>query len=1171
MIRRFHPVVTIALLMVCMAVAQDFRATISGQVTDSSGSAIPNAKVTVTQKSTGQATVVNTNTEGFYTVPYLQPSAYDVEVSANGFKPERAQEVTLLVAQKLELPFRLNVGGVSEVVEVSASAEAIQTADASGGLNFDSLQASEYALNGRQVYMLMDITPGVQFTVESFGQAGQSGTRGWDVSSNYVMSGGVQGTNSFSLNGAPISLTGQWQMAPNMEAIQEFKVQVNTYDASIARTGGGSVNSTLKSGTNAWHGSLFDFVRNNILDSNYTQNNRAGKPLGKHITNQFGGTVGGPIHKNRDFIFGSFEGFRELLPSPVTASVPPLDLLDGQHFTKYGMNVFDPLTGHTCVAGKDASSCRATYIRDPFPGNAIPLNRMSPIGLKILSYYPAPNVPNLAPNAYTNDLVLSNNEAKFGYNQPMVRWDRTIDDADRLSVIFTFQKGFSYRNTTGIPYPAIGGDINQQRQDYNFIATWTRIVSPTTIVDLRASFGRYNQTLPCGELGAVTAKGLGMTGTVNSSRDPQGFPPYIAVDQFATLFCNNNPVFKWAADNQWNVVPTLTKVLGNKTLRFGADMIYAMRADAGTGYANGNYSFNRYGTQQYPTSSINNKDGSGIADLMLGIPGSGYVDSNDTYYRTWPYWGVFAQDDWKVRRNLTVNLGLRYDVQLPLVERWNRQNQPFDFTAVNPLSANTLTAWNAAAAAYNAANPKYPYPVAPTAILGGKTFIDPANTRRIYNTDWTDVQPRVGIAWAFAPRTVLRAGAGIFYRTAAQNGYSDGFSQQTTYQRSINGDVTPSAGLTGDYSLQNLFPNGLLQPTGSSLGLQTGAGNALSFDGRQRVIPRTYQFSFGIQRQVRSDAVLDVSYVGSKTVHETLTSTYNLDAIPWQNYQQCMVDSSYCDRTVTNPFYGVAPVTSSMGSGKTIAANKLMSPYPLFNNGVSIATNPWAHYRYNSLQLRLVKRFTGDRNKGGALTAVFGYSFSKNFQDANFLNIYDAKPVHELVSYDKPQNLSLSGVWDLPFGRGRHFLAAAAPVVNAALGGWSMQYVYTYRSGNPVGGIDAINYCGTILVSDQTNTHWFNNDPTCYKARATYSLRNVPDRYGWLRQMDQMNVNLSASKMFKATERFRFSLRAEAFNLMNHPLYGAPSTSFTGATFGQLPADQQNFPRVIQVSGRILF
>jgi hypothetical protein len=221
--------------------------------------------------------------------------------------------------------------------------------------------------------MMMELSPGVLFTQEEFGATGFSGTRGWDVNSSFAMGGGKSGTNSFGLNGAPISLTGQFQLAPNVDAIQEFKVMTNTYDASQGRTGGGAVNTTIKSGGNAWHGSLSEFMRNNLLDANYTQLNAAGKPRGKHIVNQFSGTIGGALRKNKDFIFASFEGWRERVPFPVVADTPPLPLRDGQHFSNYDMLVYDPLSSHPCVNGKDVTgTCSSTYIRDAFPGNVSP-------------------------------------------------------------------------------------------------------------------------------------------------------------------------------------------------------------------------------------------------------------------------------------------------------------------------------------------------------------------------------------------------------------------------------------------------------------------------------------------------------------------------------------------------------------------------------------------------------------------------------------------------------------------------------------------------------------------------------------------------------------------------------------------------------------------------------
>ena len=1147
---------------------QDSRGTIAGFVTDGSGAPLVGAKVRAIQRSTNQVTEATTDHEGYYTLPYLQPSDYDVEASANGFKKMRRAGVSLMVAQKLDLNLQLELGAVNSEITVMAESEVVQTGDASGGMNFDSRQTSDYPLNGRQVYMLMDLTPGVLFTQEQFGSAGYSGTRGWDVSSAYVMNGGVQGTNSFSLNGAPISMTGTWQVAPNVDAIQEFKVMVNTYDAATGRTGGGSVNTTLKAGGNTPHGTLFEYMRNSILDANYTQNNQLGAPRGKHITNQFGGTYGMALRKNREFLFVSFEGFRERVPFPVVGSVPPMDLRDGQHFTEYKMVINDPLTGHPCVNKVDVSgTCTSAFIRNPFPGNVIPGSRMSPIGQKILSYYPAPNIAGL-----TQNFVFSNSTGKYFYNQPMIRWDRTISDRDKVNAVVTFQHGQEYRNQTGIPGAGAGGNIDSQRTNINFIASWTRILTPSAILDVRASFGRFTSIFPdVDPNGSITSADLGISNPVRAPTATADYPPRILVDQFSNLFGNGGNLYTWGTDNQWNFVPTITMTRGTKVIKFGVDIVYAMRGSGNLGRATGQFSFSRYATQRYPLTTGSSTDGSGIADLLLGVPGTGLADWNDTYYRTWPYYGGFVQVDWKVRRNITLNLGLRYDVQVPFVERWNRVNNGFDPTLINPLSNQILAAWAADKAAWDATKPTYLYPAVPAALYGGKTFVQPGGNRRTYWTDWQNIQPRLGLAWQFAPQTVLRTGFGIYHRTATQGNYTDGFSQQTGYARSLDGDMTPSAGLSGPYSLDNPFPNGIIQPTGRELGLLTNVGNGVSFDGRQRVIPRTFQYSFGLQRMFWWNLKIDASYVGSITDHDTMS--YNMGDIPIGLRYQAIQDHNMLDTTVPNPFYGILPANTTFGAPPRIAIRDLNRYFPLFN-GVTISTNPWARYRYDALQLSAQKRFSGSSSITGGFLTTFSYTFSKNLQWANILNNYDIGegPVHELVPYDKPQNIAFTGVWDLPVGKGRHFLSSTNRVADKILGGWTLNWIYRFTSGNPVNGIDAVRYCADLLVASQTPGEWFNTSKACgYRSRANYTLRTVPDRYAWLRQMDNVTVNLAGAKNFQLTERYRFNLRAEAFNLLNHPLYGAPDTTYSDARFGMLPVGQQNFPRLIQVSAKLSF
>jgi hypothetical protein len=1157
--------VAIPLLACLVLFGQDYRATITGQVTDATHAAIPKAVVRAIQPGTNEVTQVQTNAEGYYTLALLNPGTYSVEVSAPGFKSFRRDNLVLLVSDKIDLPFVLEVGQANTEITVSGNPHGTNTADASGGVNFDSVETSEYPLNGRQSYMLMELSTGVLFTQEEFGASGYSGTRGWDVTGAYVINGGVQGTNMFLLNGAPISLTGSWQVSPNMEAIQEFKVMTNTYDAQYGRTGGGTVNTTIKSGTNRLRGSVFDYLRNSLLDANTTQNNQVGAPRGKHITNQFGGTAGGPIRKDKDFYFASFEGFRERVPFPLVTDTPPALLRDGQNFSAYNINIFDPLSVRKCVSGVDTTkgtNCFATYIRDPFPGDSIPASRISPIGKKILDLYPLPNQPGLQQNFFA-----TGNDGQYAYNQPMGRWDHVAGDKDRLYAMFTFQHGHEFRNQNGFPAPAMQGNIYSQRTQQTYIADWTHILAAASVLDLRLSFGRFTSYFPDGPPASsnITATALGMT-MPHPPTTHTDVAPRIQVSSYSDIIGN---LYTWSTNNQWDFSPSITHTSGTHTRRYGFEYVYAAIGTGDIGRANGLFAFTNGWTQQYADRNRNSSDGSGIASVLLGLPNSGYIDYNDTYYRTWPYVAGYVQDDWRVGHHLTLNLGLRYDIQIPFVERWNRVNSGFDFNSVNPLTSKVLAAWAADKQQYDATNPKYPYPNPPAALLGGKMFVG-NGPRRVYNTDFTDVQPRAGLAWAFEKNTVLRTGFGIYYRTATQSNYTDGFSQRTNYAPSFDGNITlANGGLTGPNSLQNPYPDGLVQPTGQALGLMTNAGLGISFDGHQRPIPRTYQYSVGLQHMFPWSVKLDASYVGSQTVHDSMSE--NMDYVSMANFLIAHQDNSYLNRKVPNPFYGILPATADFGKAPTFNAESLLYPYPLFN-GITISTQPWSKYRYDSLQVRVERRFFGDRRLGGLLTTL-SYTNQKTFEANHRLNNWNLAeaPVHELSNYDKPQNLAVSGVWDLPFGNRRAFLSSGNRALRAAVSDWNFNFVFTYNAGYPTNWPNAVFTCSSYFVAHQTHDQWFNNTQGCWKGRASYTLRDTGDRFAWIRNPGRSNVNMTIARTFHLTERYAMQLRGESFNTTNTPMFGGPDTTYTDARFGKLPIAQQNFPRLIQLALKVLF
>jgi hypothetical protein len=511
--------------------AQEYRATLTGVVTDPSGAAIPNATVKATNSATNRATETKSSSDGVYTVPFLEPGVYLVEASAAGFQTLRRDAITLAVGQKLNLPLQLPVGQSTTEVTVTGNLETIETADASRGLVFDPVKTQEYPLNGRQSYMLMSLTPGVIFTQEQFGSTGFSGTRGWDVNNSYKFNGARagNGNNVFMMNGTAISNeSSTWEFAPSVDAIQEFSAMTTVYDAQYGHEAGGVVNTVIRGGTNNWHGDVYDYFRNAVLDANNFGNNYAGKPKGNHQQNQFGGVFGGPIRKDKDFVFLSYEGWQEVIPFPgAGVTAVPLDLRNGQNFTNYGMTIADPLTTHPCTPGSgsaDTDPCTgnfgSNYWRVPFPNNVIPANRVSPIATKILAYLPAPNAPGQGAGNITNNYLNNSNTGRYWYNQPIVRWDHNFSAKNKFYALFSEFHGYEFRSSTTFPKPVATGNIDNNRTFTGMNLDDTHVLSPTAVLDVKASYFRFVQLTP-GLLGSGARYHAAVAG--DDPDDPRAF------------------------------------------------------------------------------------------------------------------------------------------------------------------------------------------------------------------------------------------------------------------------------------------------------------------------------------------------------------------------------------------------------------------------------------------------------------------------------------------------------------------------------------------------------------------------------------------------------------------------------------------------------------------------
>ena len=514
---------------------------------------------------------------------------------------------------------------------------------------------------------------------------------------------------------------------------------------------------------------------------------------------------------------------------------------------------------------------------------------------------------------------------------------------------------------------------------------------------------------------------------------------------------------------------------------------------------------------------------------------------------------------------------MRYEVQVPWKERFNRSNRGFDFNTKNPLADASIANWAQVKAQYDATNPKYPFPAVPTALPGGYKFAGVNEPARLYETDWTTLAPRIGVAWRVGPSTVLRGGAGVYYMSPTQNGTTTGFAQTTNYVNSTDG-FTPSAGasLNGAYSLVNPFPTGILPAAGASAGLTTNIGRSVSWDPARFKIPRTYQYSFGFQQQLPGGIVAEASYAGNYQVY--INMGYNMNAISMDEYNKSRVDTAYNSTQVPNPFFGVLPANGGQGQNATISRGSLLRPNPIFQDMTNNLAQ-WGRYRSDALQVKIERRLQGN-DKAGVLTWGLSYTFAKAFEQNHRLANWNlAEPViKELDNTDKPHTLSFFGVWDLPLGKGRRFLNSSNRAVKMLASGWQMDWAFSYTSGYPVGWPDLLIQPGCDWhATDQNRYAWFNNNKSCYQTRQSYTFRQVPDRFADIRNPSNKQLNFAVEKTTMVRERLRFVLRGEAFNITNTPGYAGPNTDFNSTRFGQLPDNQQNWPRLIQIAAKFHF
>jgi hypothetical protein len=773
----------------------------------------------------------------------------------------------------------------------------------------------------------------------------------------------------------------------------------------------------------------------------------------------------------------------------------------------------------------------------------------------------------------------------------MVRWDHVFSDTDKFYAMYSFQDGYEYR--ANFPKPAAApGNVDNKRTFTNVILNYTKVMSSQTVFDVRASFYRFVQKTPGYNDEAMklsASKDFGMTQLKRPPTSKGDIVPGFLVGGYGQILGNGSPLGTWRPETTFNFAPSVNMTRASHNLRVGFDYKYRVIADGATGNSQGIFTFDSGLTRQASGRNLTNTEQfNGIATVLLGIPTGGSIAYNDTFYRTRPSYGLYVQDDWKLTPKLTVNFGLRYDISLGYLERFNRRTSTFDPTAVHPLNDQIMAAWRANKAAWDA-NPanKWKYPDPPQAFTGTWLFAGvKGQPRRAVDTDFTNLAPRIGIAWRLDQKTVIRTGAGVFYENLNQNQNTVGFSQSTGFTSSLDGGKTPSACAnngcasgppTGPYSLVDPFPQGFAIPGGSSLGNMAGIGNGVGFQPRHYKIPRTYQYSFGVQRELPFGILWDLSFSGNKQVFGAYSFDMNWPSgaagLALQN--QAIQDTTFYSTSMPNPFYGILPQTSSRGASPTIARSSLMQNFPMWNSMANDGIQG-ARFRSDAMQLKVEKRSFGDPNSAaGVMTWILSWTFAKSYEENHRLGAsWDTtQPLYREIDYqDKAHTFSVSGVWDLPFGKGRRFGSGASGLSNYVIGGWKADWIFTYASGYPLSFPNLINYCGVWAAKNQNENSWFNNDKSCYSEQPSNTLRYLPDRFpGTIREPQQPQLNAAVSKDLKFGERYRLNLKGEGFNIMNTPIRTNPNTDFKSLDFGRLGFSQKNFPRFFQLAAKFYF
>ncbi|MBL8215822.1 MAG: carboxypeptidase regulatory-like domain-containing protein [Bryobacterales bacterium] len=1127
--------VVLCLLASLSLSAQEYRANLLGVVSDSTGSSIPGATVRATNIETGVATSSVTNSDGSFLVPFLNPGRYSLLVEMSGFKSVERSPIELRVNDRTRVDVLLEVGQLTDRVTVVAEAPLLEVSTASRGQSIENRKITDLPLAGRNPFGFTNLAAGVQYT----GSLAGFGPTDSGAMSSYSINGGRPGQNAFLIDGMSdqaITTVSNLAYVPPIEATGELKIQTNTYDAQYGRTSGGVMSLSVKPGTNTFHGAAYEYLRRTPFEANTYANNATGVPRTQRINDQYGFEIDGPVtiprlYKGRDktFFMFAFEGIRSRSPASSLGAVPTPEQKQGdfsQTLSSAGrpFTMYDPLTIQPNPAFDPARAVTLTnlqFIRTPFPNNRIPQGRMNPIALRVLNDIPAPNQPG-DPITKLNNWYKGDIRSELDYSNYITRVDHNINSSWKIFGRWNY----NYRNGGRINYdgwdsPARRATHLTRRNDGAGIDA-VGTLSPRSILSMRAGFNRFKE------------ESLFTPADVSSLGFPAKLAGQLQIPDKYPIFTFEN--YLQTGNNETAILPSETfsaqanmlHTIGTHSFKYGFEYRHMRYASIGRANGQGTYGFTRSWTSSNP--QINDANGgNAIASFLLGYMNSASAVLNSTPYLVSRYPVLFFHDDWQVTRRLTLNLGFRWDLEGPPVERYNDQNRGFDYTAQNPYQVPGLN------------------------LRGGLLFAGVNGLPRgAFDTDKNNFQPRFGLAYKMLrdKPLVFRGGAGLYYLPTVDYGGVIGFSQTTSAQ-------TTTPGFLPFHTLGDPFPNGLIPRPGASQGLRTQVGDSVSFNDSKRVVPKVWQYSAGFQYELVPGILVEATYVGSQTLDLQVSRS-----ISYLTNEQLALGTPFLSQVVPNPFFGVLPVTTSRGAQATIQRRNLLTQYPHYSGLTANQLNLGASW-YNSVQFKLEQRF-----KHG-LTYLVSYTVSKTMEEAQFRNPQDSFLSRELTTFDTPQRLVLSGYYEFPIGPKKKWLSQG--LVSHLIGGWQFNWIGVLQSGTPMSYPDFNINGNPKLDGGQTLNRWFNTDRSLWVQRAADSLRTAPFRSPNIRRHTAPNLDLSLNRDFHIREGHRFQLKVSAFNATNTPIFNFPQTDPNSPLFGVVPITQLNPARSVEIGFRYFF